>query len=297
MKSSFSRALTPFILAFGIGFLPVPAAAQNEAALRAFFEGKSVRVKIDMPGSSDGVDIRADAERALDSQKYGNRLKNYGTAIHRGDAATITLVKLKKDVIEFQLNGGGFGTFGDDTSTSVSLRNVEKSSREKDLEKEIDDEKDSRRRDRMKDELDQLRARRERENRRIDAERARLEELKRQRIAEQRLNGGSRFNLRYDDEVPRGMRPDDVMAALAEYVDFSNGPESRESALRIGSDASPRKGMSRADAEQAFGAPVESSNRREGSLAVARLVFVRGDERITAEFVEDVLIRYTIASR
>ena len=49
-------------------------------------------------------------------------------------------------MIEFQLSGGGFGTFSDDSSTSVSIPRVEKSSREKDLEKRIKDEDDSRRR-------------------------------------------------------------------------------------------------------------------------------------------------------
>ena len=55
--------------------------------------------------------------------------------------------------------------------------------------------------------------------------------------------------------------------------------------------------MSRADAERAFGKPVESSDRREGSLAVARIVFVSGDQRIATEFVEDVLVRYTITPK
>ena len=201
--------------------LAVPAAAQNEAALRAFFEGKRVTLKIDMPGTSDGVDVRADARRALDYQRHGDRLKTYGTAIHNRESATVTLIKVKKDLIEFQLNGGGFGTFGDDASTSVSLPYVEKSRRERELEKWIDDETDPRRKRELRRELDELRDRRERENRRIDVERARLEEIKRQRIADERLQGGSRFNLRYSDEVPSGIRPEEVMAALADYVDFS----------------------------------------------------------------------------
>ena len=46
-----------------------------------------------------------------------------------------------------------------------------------------------------------------------------------------------------------------------------------------------------ADAERELGAPVSSSDRHEGSLLVTTVVFVRGDERITAEFVEDVLVR------
>ena len=58
-----------------------------------------------------------------------------------------------------------------------------------------------------------------------------------------------------------------------------------------------RKGQLRADVERSLGAPVETSERREGALRVVSLVFVRANERITAEFVEDVLIRYTIVGR
>jgi len=278
--------------------LAAPAAAQNEDALRAFFEGKRVTLKIDMPATSDGVDVRADARRALDFQRHGDRLKTYGTAIHNGESATVTLVKLKKDLIEFQLNGGGFGTFRDDTSTSVSVRYVEKSRREKDLEKQIDDETDPRRRREMRKEIDELRERRERENRRLDLERARLEEAKKQRIAEERLKGGSRFNLRYDDEVPPGVRPEEVMAALGEYVSFSSFPRVQAApAPAPARDALPRKGMSRAEVERLLGKPVEASDRREGSLAVTRVVFLSGEQRIAAEFVEDVLVRYTITSK
>ena len=284
-------AVAPILL------LAVPAAAQNEATLRGFFEGKRVTLKIDMPGTSDGVDVRADLKRALDFQRHGDRLKTYGIAIHTGETATVTLVKIKKDLIEFQLNGGGFGTFGDDTSTSVSLRYAEKSSREKELDKRIDDETDPRRKRELRDERDELRNRRERENRRIDVERARLEEIKRQRIADERLKGGSRFNLRYPDEVPAGIRPEDVMAALGDYIAFSPSVAQAPAAPAPSREGLPRKGMTRADAERLFGKPVEAADRREGTLAVSRIVFVSGEQRISADFVEDVLVRYTITSK
>src|SRR5581483_11412434 len=134
----------------------VPAAAQDEAALKAFFEGKRIVLKIDMPGTSDGVDVQADAARAIDYRRYGDRLKTYGTAIHAGESATVTLVKVKSYLIEFQLAGGGYGTFGDDTSTTVYIPHVEKSSRERELEKRIDDESDRRRRRELERELDEL---------------------------------------------------------------------------------------------------------------------------------------------
>jgi hypothetical protein len=288
--------------------LAAPAAAQNEDTLRIFFEGRRVTVKIDMPGTSDGIDVRLDATRAIDYKRYGDRLKSCGIAIRAGESAVVTLVKVKKDLIEFQLGGGGFGTFGDDTSTSVYIRGIEKSNREKELEKRVKEESDSRRRRQLEDELDDLRTRRERENRRIDAERARAEERKKERIAEERLRGGSRFNLRYADAVPSGLRPDDLMAALADYVDFSNGgpaeyvdtkPAAEAPAYKpAGDGALARKGMTRADAERAFGKPViDAVDRREGSVLVTTLVFVSGDQKITADFVEDVLVRYTITSR
>ena len=276
--------------------IAMPAAAQDEAALRSAFEGKRVTLRIDMPGTSDGVDVQGDARRALDYKEYGERLKRYGTAIRAGDSVTVTLVKLKKDLIELQLAGGGFGTFGDDTSTSVSIPDARKTQHERDLEKRMDDENDRDRRRALQRELDDVRDRRERENRRIAAERERLSEAKRIRIAEQRLRGGSRFNLRYDDRVPEGIRPQDLVAALGEYVDFEGGVRP-EPAPPVGDITALRKGMTRAEAERAFGRPTETSRKGDGDLAVTTLVFNVGDERVTADFVEDVLVRYTISSK
>jgi hypothetical protein len=306
-----NRVIVPAVLLLA---LAAPAAAQNEAALKEYFEGRRVTVRIDMPGDADGVDVHADARRAVDFGKYKDNLKRYGVSIRAGESAVVTLVKVKKDLIEFQLGGGGFGTFGDDTSTSVYLPLVEKSDREKSLERRVKEEDDRERRRELQRDLDELRDRRERENRRIMAERARLEEQKRLRIAEERLRGGSRFNLRYEDRVPAGIRPEEMMAALAEYVDFS-AAAARPELPRLPPPPAPlptpmpppsvpsgdvsmvRKGLLRADAERLFGRPVSASERREGGVAVVTLVFDLGDQRVTAEFVEDVLVRYTIMSR
>jgi hypothetical protein len=284
--------------------LAAPAASQNETALRSYFEGKRVMLRIDMPGNSGGVDVQADASRAVDYQRYRDDLKRYGTAIRAGDSVSVTLVKVKKDLIEFQLAGGGFGTFGDDTSTSVTMPLVAKSEREKNLEKRVREEEDRDQRRELQRDLDELRDKRERENRRITVERERAEERKRERVAEERLSGGSRFNLRYADRVPVGFRPDDLVAALTEYVDFrldtrgDGRPAPAPTPAGRASDISLlRKGMLRGEAERAFGRAAESSERREGDLTIMTLVFVVGEQRIAADFVEDVLLRYTITSK
>ena len=296
--------MSSFVSLTAAGLLTVctPAAAQNEGALKAYFEGHRVTLRIDMPGTQEGVDIHPDARQAFDMDDYRSNIRRYGVAIGAGQSATVTLVKIKGDLIEVQLDGGGYGTFGDDTSTSVYLPHVEKSEREKSLEHRIKEEDDREKRHRMERELDELRDHRERENRRIDAERARLEAQKAVLIAERRLHGGSRFNIRYDDRVPPGMRPQDVEAALAEYVDF--GPPMRPSMLPPTLPPPPpgdvtqlRKGMTREDAVALFGRPVGSSQKQSGDLIVTTLVFETATQRVTADFVEELLVRYLVASR
>jgi hypothetical protein len=291
-----------------------PAAAQSEAALKSFFEGQRVVVRIDMPGTSDGVNVYADARRSMDLSEYREGLKKYGTAVRAGQSAMVTLVKVKKDLIEFQLDGGGYGTFGDDTSTSVYMPFVQKSEREKELERKVRDEDDRETRHRMERELDELRERRERENRRIQIEKERAEERKAERIAERRLTGGSRFNLRYEDQVPAGMRPEDMIAALAEYVDFlgldrvARERTSLDRGVRPQPDQADqpesaaditllRKGLTRSETERMFGRPAETSQKTTGDVTMTTLVFIVNGQRVSADFVEDVLVRYTITSK
>ena len=278
--------------------LAASAVAQDEGALRSAFEGMRVTLRIDMPGASDGVDVRPDSRQPIDFGQYRNDLRRYGTAIRAGDSVTVTLVKLKGDHIEFQLGGGGFGTFWDDTSTSVYIPLVDKSQREKDLEHRVKEEDDRRRRHELQRELDDLRNRRETENRRILAARARAEERKRDRIAAERQAGGSRFNLKYEGSVPTGIRRDEIVAALSKYVDFGPENDRPDAATDIAAgEVVPRKGMLRVDAERVFGRPIDSSSRHAGDLVITTLVFVVGGQQISADFVDDVMVRYTITSR
>jgi hypothetical protein len=282
-------SVTAPLAAIAIACSVLPARAQNEAALRQYFEGKTVVLRMNMPGTADGVDVR---DGHVDLRQVDNRLRQYGTSLAEGERATVTLVKVKKDVIEFQLNGGGYGTFSDDTSTSVNMPDVPKSNHEKDLEQRVKAETNPDRKKALQRDLDDVRNARERENRRIAIDRANAEAAKKRLITQRRLEGGSRFNLRYASAVPANISPRDIVDVLGEFVDFNPSPESGST-----NDRGLRKGLLRAEAERLLGRPVDSSERREGALRVLSLVFVRGNDRITAEFVEDVLIRYTIFVR
>ena len=58
--------------AFLLGVFSHVVQAQDEASLRAAFEGTKVTVKIDMPGTADGVNVFTSDRLPLDFQRYRN---------------------------------------------------------------------------------------------------------------------------------------------------------------------------------------------------------------------------------
>jgi hypothetical protein len=283
-----------------LGATAPPALAQSEDRLRAFFEGKTVRLKIEMPGTEDGVDVYPGTAHPIDFPKHATRLKRAGTALRRGDEVLVTKVKVKKDLIEFQLAGGGYGTFGDDDSPNVFVPSASKTEREKNLEKDLEKTTDPAQRRRMREELDALRRDRERENSRNQAEAAQAQQTKEANIRQRRLEGGSRFNLRYKPVVPsQALTPDGVMQALAEYLDFSSFAAEPAPGSVLHAASRPdelRKGLTVEEVDALLGRPEAIAQRTEGTLRVSTSSYRTRDRAITAEFVEGVLIRFTITS-
>jgi hypothetical protein len=270
-----------------------PVIAQSEDQLRAFFEGKTVRLKLDMPGTSEGVDVHPGTAQPVDFPQHASRLKRFGTAYRRGGEVLVTKVKVKGDHIEFQLGGGGYGTFGDDASPHVAVRTAAKSEREKNLERDLQKATDADQRRKMREELDALRRKRERENSRLEAEAAQAEQVKAANIRQRRIEGGSRFNVRYDSDVQgEALTPEGVMRALAEYVDFS--PISGDRPEGSAGPSELRKGLTVEEVDAILGRPEAITQRKEGTLTVSVSTYRARDRRVTAEFVEGVLIRFTI---
>jgi hypothetical protein len=285
-----------------------PIQAQSEAALKEYFEGKMVTVKLAMPGTEDGVDIYPIESRPLDYTRYADRLKDNGTAIKSGEEVMVTKIRVKSKLIEFQLGGGGYGTMGDETSSNVSTSSAPKTKREQNLEAELKRETDPAKKRAMKEELDDLRKDREREDSRNRASVAEAEEHKKQNIRQRRLEGGSRFNIRYRDGVPTtALTPKSIKRALAEYVRFDTLADSSIAAKPGMPIADPQpapkpnarrlyKGMLLEQADAALGPAQKSTERREGKLKVVTRTYPSEDGVMTAEFVEGVLFRYTLKS-
>jgi hypothetical protein len=267
-----------------------------------------VTTKLAMPGTENGVDIHPGTDRPLDYPKYADRLKDHGTSIRAGEPVTVTKIKVKDKLIEFQLGGGGYGTFGDETSSNVGTAATPKTKREKNLEAELKRATDPARKRAIREELDDLKAGREREDARNRSNVAEAEEHRKQNIRQRRLEGGSRFNIRYRDGVPStALGPDAVMAALAEYVDFGSLRQAAVSPTdgsQVGGAGDrvprrgglPRKGMLAQEVDAQLGPPAASKERREGSLKVQTRDYSTPEGRISGEFVEGVLIRYTVTS-
>jgi hypothetical protein len=292
----------------------VPVWAQDAQSLSQFFEGKQVVVKIDMPGSQQGIDVYPQKDNMLDAKSYGKRMKNFPIALHNGDVVMVTMVKVKDKLIEFQLGGGGFGTFGDDTDTSVKFTPAPKSDREKDLENQLSNTDDSDKKDQIQRELDYLRRQRERDDQRNKALAEQAAQVKRIQVDDDRMKGGSRFNLKYDGKVPPNTTPQDVIAALSQFVSFPPGMTGgapaggaqaaagsiAPAAAATTANAAPavinglQKGMHQDQVRALLGNPTGEADTDHDGLQVHSETYMQGNSFIHAEFVNGVLVRYSV---
>ena len=282
---------------------------QANASLESYFTGKQVMVKIDMPGSQKGVDLKYNKPSPMDWNDYSSRLKANGVAIHKGDVARVTKFVVKNDMIEVQLNGGGFGTAGDDSSTVVSATYVPKSQYEKDLEKQISATTDAKKKRDLQSDLDRERSRRERLDAKNQSDAQIASQMKAQQVADRRLQGGSRFNLRWQGSIPSDSRnPDAVIKLLADYIDFNvadaDGPPA---ALPVtatvpggaGSGVSQLKRGMRVDEVSNLlgqGRVLSESTSNEG-LKTQVFEYTTADSVVGVTCVEGVVVKYTISSR
>jgi len=277
--------------------LTAPLQAQSEAVLRQAFEGKVVAVKIDMPATQQGVDVYPLDQMPIDFREVAQRLKDNSTALRIGQQVMVTKVVVKKNShIEFQLGGGGYGTFGDNTSTDVSVVNQSETKEEKALRDSIKHAAGPTKRKQFEKELASLREERERENSRAEAEAKQAQSVMEANLRAKRSESGSRFNVRYRNGIPGdALTPDGLMRALAQYVDF--GPASGVASSDAGSGktyASLRKGLLLDEVETLLGPAATASETKEGRLTVLNRTYRKDGQKVSASFVNGVLIDFAI---
>ena len=299
----FRLAQSILLLAVALGNGPLNA--QTPDPLQSLV-GKEVVLKLDMPGTQQGVDLRFNKDNPMNWKEYANRLKSNGAAIHKGDSARVTSVVVKNDRIEFQLDGGGFGTFLDDSSTTVNPKNVDKSDYEKQLERDISNTTDPDRLRQLQRDLDRERSRRERRENDNRAAAQVASQIKAQKVADQRLQGGSRFNLRWAGAVPADEKnPDAVIKLLSEYVSFG-GPQQAGPAPMVqnpAADASVpatahlKRGMTMDEVSSLFGPGKQLSESVSGDGLKTQIVqYSTGDRSVQVTYVEGLVVRYSISS-
>lgn len=194
-----------------------------QARLKQFFEGRRVILKVDMPAARSGIDVSPEKPRQVDFSKIAKHIGEYGISLRTGDRPTVTEVELSKDEIEFQLDGGGYGSPAD-SSAEPSLPTYPSNTKrqyEKDIEAELKTATDSNRIKYLRRELDRERDRRDRDYRRDLSEYNRAKSYRDEYVREKRPTRGSRFNLKFKQTDTSTVTPEELMRLLAEYVDFS----------------------------------------------------------------------------
>ena len=297
-----------------IALTSAPALAQNEEALKNALMGRPVALRVDMPASHKGIDLHFDKDPAFNLKENLDRIREHDASLLAGDVIPITYIKVKGDMIEFHLGGGGFNWFSDSTTRTATLSS--KTVRESDLEKEIRNETDRDRKRRLERELDDLRRDRQSRDDRAKSDVEDYNRRARERDLDRALRSGSRFNLRFKKNVPAdALTPAGLEAYLDPFVDFSGrsgrkAPSSSSSLSGAGSGSGSgsgrasqnrdwRKGTPRRDMEDALGkARREKSCPGDDSGLDCRIAtFDDGPDEIDATFVEGVLVRFSTRRR
>ena len=294
-----------------------PLSAQNEGVLRQAFEGKVVTVKIDMPATQKGVDVYPLDQMPVNFREVAQRLKDNSTSLKIGQQVMVTKVLVKGNThIEFQLGGGGYGTFGDNTSdgSGLSFTPQGETRAEKALRDSVKKAQGPTKRKAFERELASLRQERERENARAEAEAKQAQSVIEANLRAKRAESGSRFNVRYRNGIPSdALTPDGLMRALAQYVDFgaaANGASVASGGLAAGTlgtalvpgsgsgsrpaPATLRKGLWLEDIEALLGPAATATEKKEGRLTVLERTYRKDGQKVTASFVNGVLIDFAI---
>ena len=281
--------------------LTTPLLAQDEVALKKAFEGRRVILKIDMPATKDGVDVWPARELPVDFSQVAKRIKSNGVAIRAGEEQMVTKVHLVRNHIEFQLGGGGYGTFADQLSSPYQPPPIPQgeTAEEARIKAEIATTNDPRVRRSLERRLGELQRQRQADNAAAARQVAEMNMAAETEVRERRLVAGSRFNIRYDKAVPEDARtPEAIMAALTEYVDFSPmDPAAAAPADAAGPGAGVvalDKGMTIEEVEKLLGPARTVETDDASGLEIMTRTYSHPEHKVVAKFASGVLVDFAI---
>jgi hypothetical protein len=304
--------LTVLTLVLGSALHAVAQPQAAAAALARALEGREVRLLMDMPATAAGVDLHVQREPEIDAAEHARRLADYGVAIRQGQTALVTKLKVNKKNIEFQLGGGGYGTLGDDDGLVIAKLD-EPSPRQRELERERSRTTDSQRKREIDRELWQLREALRRQHAEAFRHAKALTAINQREIARKRLDGGSRFNIWYQDKRLEQWAPttEELLYALASYVEIlpaADGPpatvslpprqKSGQSGTRVADGAAAlRHGMTIAEVYDVLGFPSRRTDSPRGDLDGSVESWETRTRVVEVTFVGGVLVKFTSSSR
>jgi hypothetical protein len=284
--------------------LAQPAAAA--AALAKALEGRHVKLLMDMPASSGGVDLHVQREPEIDAALHARRLADFGVAIRQGQTALVTKIKVNKKNIEIQLGGGGYGTLGDDDGLVIAKLD-EPSPEQRDLERERKRTTDPQRKREIDRELNELREALRRQHAEAFRHARALTEINKREIARKRLDAGSRFNIWYQDKRLEqwAPTPEELLYSLASYLEVlptDDGPPRsvslppRPMTGRDGTTAL-RRGMTTAEVYDALGFPSRRKVSPQGDLAGSVETWDTRTRTVEVTFVGGVVVAFTSVNK
>lgn len=200
----------------------VIAQDEGEKLIKKALEGRQVLVKMDLPAVETGIPmVFDDTNITFDEANYKRLLKEYGVGTAKGMRARITGVRVTKQGIEIDLDGGGSPQrdWMVGGVTLVMPTPLAKSDREQELEQQLRMETNVVAQEYLRNEIEFERQARVSQDQRNQEAFQRVANFRSKYIEENRKNWGSKLIIFIRSRKPNVLMRD-MVKSLAQYAEL-----------------------------------------------------------------------------